>query len=366
VLIRYVGLDVHKDSIKIAVAEEGREPARFYASIPGENSKLISRIRKLGPDNCLRCCYEAGPGGYTVYRALTAAGIDCRVIAPSMIPKQSGNRVKTDRLDAENLAHYLRSGDLTEVWVPDETTESIRNLVRLREDARIARHKARQQLNQFLLRKGRVYPLITKWISGHMTWVRSQRFSEEADNVTVADYLRHVELLDERVANIGEDLKLYCRLWKQSRLVECLQGLRGIAFLSAVAIAAEVGDLRRFSTAGRFMSYVGLVPAEYSSGQKEKRGSITRCGNVIVRRLLVEAAWHYRHRPSSSRDIKLRNEKLPKSVRDISWKAQERLHRKYMKLLMNGKQKNKVCVAVARELAGFIWAIGQRVRQNAK
>ena len=182
-LIRYVGLDVHKDSIKIAVAEEGREPAKYLASIPGENSKLIRQISKLGPSRSVRCCYEAGPGGYTVYRALTAVGIHCKVVAPSMIPKQSGRRVKTDRLDAENLAHYLRSGDLTEVWVPDEATESIRNLVRLREDARIARHKARQQLNQFLLRKGRVYHLKTKWNTGHMTWVRSQHFSQEADNV---------------------------------------------------------------------------------------------------------------------------------------------------------------------------------------
>ncbi len=192
-----------------------------------------------------------------------------------------------------------------------------------------------------------------------MKWIYTQRFTEEADNVTLADSLRHVELLDERVANIGEDLKLHSGHWEQNGLVEYLQGLRGIAFLSAVAIAAEVGDLRRFPTAAKFMSYVGLVPSERSSGQREKRGSITRCGNVIVRRLLVEAAWHYRHRPGKSRAIKLRNEKLPKKVQDISWKAQERLHRKYMKLLMGGKAKNKVCVAVARELTGFIWAIGQ-------
>lgn len=360
-LIRYVGLDVHKDSIKIAVADEGREPAQFYAAIPGENNKLIKRIRKLGPSKSIRCCYEAGPGGYTVYRALTAAGIDCKVIAPSMIPKQSGKRVKTDRIDAENLARYLRSGDLTEVWVPDETTESIRNLVRLREDARIARQKARQQLNHFLLRKGRVYPRKTHWVATHMRWIHTQKFTEEADNVTLADYLRQVQLLDERVANVGEDLKLHSGHWKQNGLVEYLQGLRGIAFISAVGIAAEVGDLRRFATAGKFMSYVGLVPSEHSSGQREKRGSITRCGNVIVRRLLVEAAWHYRHRPSKSKVIALRNEKLPKKVQDISWKAQERLHRKYMKLLMSGKAKNKVCIAVARELAGFIWAIGQSI-----
>ncbi len=360
-LIRYVGLDVHKDSIKIAVAEEGREPARLFASIPGENSKLIRKINKLGSSSEIKCCYEAGPGGYSIYRALTAAGIDCRVIAPSMIPKQSGKRVKTDRLDAENLAHYFRSGDLTEVWVPDENTESIRNLVRLREDARNARQKARQQLNQFLLRKGLTYHLKTKWNTGHTSWIRGQRFPQEADNVTLADYLKQAEVLDERVTGIEEHLKVYSGHWEQNSLVESLQGLRGIAFVSAVAIAAEVGDLRRFPTAGKFMSYVGLVPSEHSSGRKEKRGSITRCGNSIVRRLLVEASWHYRHKPGNSRAITLRNEELPKRIQDITWKAQERLHRKYMKLLMAGKPKNKVCVAVARELAGFIWAIGQSI-----
>ena len=357
-LIRYVGLDVHKNSIKIAVAEEGREPARLFASIPGETNKLITSIRKLGSKSSIRCCYEAGPGGYSVYRSLTAAGIDCKVIAPSLIPKQSGKRVKTDRLDAENLAHYLRSGDLTEVWVPDETTESIRNLVRLREDARIARQKARQQLNQFLVRNGRIYRK-TRWKIHHIRWIRFQRFSEDGDNVAVSDYLRQVELLSDRITNIEENLRLYSKHWKQNWLVERLQCLRGIAFISAVGIAAEVGDLKRFATAGKFMSYVGLVPAEYSSGQKERRGSITRCGNVTIRRLIVEASWHYRYQPRRSRAIAFRNEKLPQQIQDLGWKAQERLHRKYMRLLMAGKPKNKVCVAVARELAGFIWAIGQ-------
>ena len=245
--------------------------------------------------------------------------------------------------------------------MPNENTESIRNLVRLREDARIARLKARQQLNQFLLRKGRICPQKTKWGTTHMRWVRSQKFPQEADNVTLADYLRHTELLDERVSNIEKDLKLYSGHWEQSSLVDNLQGLKGIAFVSAVAIAAEIGDLRRFPTAGHFMSYVGLIPSEHSSGQKEKRGSITRCGNVLVRRVLVEAAWHYRHKPSKSKAIAQRNEKLPERVQKIAWKAQERLHRKYMRLLMAGKPKNKVCVAVARELAGFIWAIGQSI-----
>lgn len=359
--IRYVGLDVHKDSIKIAVAEEGRDKARFLASIPSDTGSLLKKFRKLGSTDAIQCCYEAGPGGYTLYRALSLAGVDCRVIAPSLIPKQSGRRIKTDRLDAANLAHYLRSGDLVEVWVPDCKTESMRNLVRLREDARGARQKSRQQLNSFLLRSGRVYPRKTRWIKSHMRWIRWQHFEEEADNATLADYLRTVELSDNRIENIEEDLRLQCRNWKLNPLVRNLQALRGIDFLSAVVIAAETGDLRRFGTAGQLMAYYGLVPSEHSSGPIEKRGSITRCGNSFVRRLLVEAAWHYRHRPSMYRVLRLRSEDLDQKVLDIAWKAQARLHRKYMRLLMNGKLKNKVCVAVARELTGFIWAIGREV-----
>lgn len=359
--IRYVGLDVHKDSIKIAVAEKGRNKARFLSSIPNDSNKLLKKLHKIGSKDSIQCCYEAGPGGYTLHRALSSADVDCRVIAPSLIPKQSGRRIKTDRLDAENLAHYLRSGDLVEVWVPDQKTESMRNLARLREDARISRQKSRQRLNQFLLRKGCIYPGKTHWLESHMRWIRWQHFEEEADEITLANYLHTVELADSRVKNIEENLRLQCKDWQINPLVKNLQSLRGIGFLSAVVIAAETGDLRRFGSAGKLMAYYGLVPSEHSSGPKEKRGSITRCGNNLVRRLLVEAAWHYRHRPSMSRCIRERCEGLSQEVIDIAWKAQERLHRRYMHLLKNGKQKNKVCVAVARELAGFIWAIGREL-----
>ena len=359
--IRYVGLDVQKESITIAIADAGQENARLLATVPSNNGILLKRLRKIAPTGNLQCCYEAGPGGYSLFRALSTAGIDCRVIAPSLIPKKSGRRVKTDRIDAVNLAHYLRSGDLVEIWIPDEKTESMRNLVRLRDDARIARQKARQQLNQFLLRTGHVYPKKTRWSKRHTLWIRAQHFEEEGDNIVLADYLRTVEQLDTRIKNIEEEYHLQCESWKLNPLVTNLQALRGIGFLSAVGIAAETGDLRRFSSAGKLMAYYGLVPSEYSSGPKEKRGSITKCGNHFVRRLLVEAAWHYRHRPSNSRAIKLRGDGLSQEVLDIAWKAQERLHRKYMKLLMSGKIKNKVCVAVARELTGFIWAIGREL-----
>ena len=359
--IRYVGLDVHKESITIAVADQGQENARLLATVPSDSNILLKRLHKISSTGDLQCCYEAGPGGYSLYRALSSAGIDCRVIAPSLVPQKSGRRVKTDRIDAANLAHYLRSGDLVEIWVPDSKTESMRNLVRLRDDARIARQKARQQLNQFLLRKGNVYPNKSRWNKSHNLWIRAQHFDEEGDNIVLADYLRTVEQINTRIMNIEQEFHFQCKSWKLNPLVTNLQALRGIGFLSAIGIAAETGDLRRFSSAGKLMAYYGLVPSEYSSGPMKKRGSITKCGNHFVRRLLVEAAWHYRHRPSNSPSIKLRGEGLSQEVLDIAWKAQERLHRKYMKLLMSGKMKNKICVAVARELTGFIWAIGREL-----
>ena len=278
-LIRYVGLDVHKESITIAVADEGQENARLLATVPSNNGILLKRLRKIASTGNLQCCYEAGPGGYSLYRSLSSAGFDCRIIAPSLIPKKCGRRVKTDRIDAANLAHYLRSGDLVEIWVPDEKTESMRNLVRLRDDARIARQKARQQLNQFLLRKGHVYPNKSRWNKSHDRWIRAQHFEEEGDNIVLADYQRTVEQIDNRIKNIEEEFHFQCDDWKLNPLVTNLQALRGIGFLSAVGIAAETGDLRRFSSAGKLMAYYGLVPSEYSSGPKEKRGSITKCGN---------------------------------------------------------------------------------------
>ena len=275
-LIRYVGLDVHKESITIAVADEGQENARLLATVPSNNGILLKRLRKIASTGNLQCCYEAGPGGYSLYRSLSSAGFDCRIIAPSLIPKKCGRRVKTDRIDAANLAHYLRSGDLVEIWVPDEKTESMRNLVRLRDDARIARQKARQQLNQFLLRKGHVYPNKSRWNKSHDRWIRAQHFEEEGDNIVLADYQRTVEQIDNRIKNIEEEFHFQCDDWKLNPLVTNLQALRGIGFLSAVGIAAETGDLRRFSSAGKLMAYYGLVPSEYSSGPKEKRGSITK------------------------------------------------------------------------------------------
>lgn len=227
---------------RLLLQKKGRDKARFLESIQNDCNRLLKKLLKLGLKGSIQCCYETGPGGYTLHRALSSAEIDCRVIAPSLIPKQSGRRVKTDRLDAENLAHYLRSGDLVEVWVPDQKTESMRNLVRLRVDACISRQKSCQRLNQFLLRKGCIYPGKSHWGESHMRWIRWQHFEEKADEITLSNYLRTVELADARLENIEEDLRLQCRNWKLNPLVRNLQSLRGIGFLSAVAISAETGD----------------------------------------------------------------------------------------------------------------------------
>lgn len=359
--IRYVGLDVHKDSIGIAVADSGRGKARYLGSIGPETTTLLKRLSRLGEVDEIQCCYEAGPGGYALQRALASAGVDCSVIAPSLIPRRSGQHVKTDRLDAESLAHFLRSGDLREVWVPDLDTEGIRDLVRLRSTRRRTLQKARQRLNHFLLKRGRRYSGKTRWCKSHLRWIRSQRFGEESADLALSHRLREVEVAREELRSVENDLGSSCESWTRNPLVQGLQALRGIGFLSAVTIVAETGDFRRFPSAPKLMAYYGLVPTEYSSGSREKRGSITRCGNKTVRRILVEAAWHYRHRPSVSQDIRERSEELAPGIRDIAWKAQQRLHRRYHRLAARGKAHNKACVAVARELAGFIWAISREV-----
>ena len=359
--IRYVGLDVHKDSIGIAVAESGRARARYLGSVGPEKSSLLKQLHKLSEDRALRCCYEAGPGGYALHRQLTSAGIDCTVIAPSLIPRRSGDRVKTDRLDAENLAHFFRSGDLREVWVPDTGTEGVRDIVRLRYTRKRTLQKARQRLNHFLLKHGCRYPGKTLWCVSHVRWIRKQRFDDESLNLVHSHRLREIEVAGEQLKAVEDDLRVTCESWSRNPLVQSLQAFRGIGFLGAVTIVAETGDFWRFSSAPKLMSYYGLVPTEYSSGNYQKRGSITRCGNKSVRRILVEAAWHYRHRPSESREIKNRSQDLPQRIRDIAWKAQERLHRRYYRLVNRGKSTQKACVAVARELTGFIWAISREV-----
>lgn len=365
--VRYVGLDVHKESIVIAVAECGRAPARQVGEFAADWHTLERQLKRLSRGGfTLELCYEAGPTGYELHRRLLEAGYDSRVIAPSLVPRKVGQRVKTDRRDASKLAQCLRAGELTEVWVPDEATEALRDLERARDDAKQAEKRAKQQLGKFLLRHGRRWDGATNWTKRHLEWIRGQSFAHDAQRRVLRDYLKALEDAGERVARLTADIDELIGQSTLAPLVTALQALRGVALVSSAVIAAEIGDLKRFDTAGQFMAFVGLVPSEHSSGARTRRGSITRTGNRAVRRTLVEAAWKYLHPPQMSLALRARNEKASEEVRRISWKAQKRLHRRFRHLVYEKHKKPQVAIiAVARELAGFVWAIGQAEQWTA-
>ena len=355
----FVGLDVHKDSIAVAVAEAGRAPARVAATVPFEWNALRRVIEGLGPKAAVSCCYEAGPTGYGLARSLRAAGWACDVIAPSLVPKKPGERTKTDRRDAAKLAVNHRNGDLVAVAIPDEACEAIRDLERARDDAKKAERVARHQLGKFLLRHGRRYPGKTAWNDAHRAWVAAQGFAEPAQAHVLADGLAAVETAALRVSRLTERLRELAATWDRAPLVKALQALRGVEFVTAVTVAAEVGDFRRFATAGDFMGYVGLIPTERTSGGTRRGGPITKTGNAHVRRLLVESAWHYRRQPRMSKALRERSVGVAPGVCAIAWKAQTRLHNRLRKLTGRGKHPAEAVTAVARELAGFVWAIGR-------
>jgi transposase len=358
--VRFVGLDVHKESIAIAVADGDGSAPENVATIPNDMAALVKRLKKLGLGATLRCCYEAGPTGYVLFRALRLAGIDCMVIAPSLVPQKAGDRVKTDRRDAVKLARFLRSGDLTEVHVPEAATEAMRDLERSRDDAKKAERTARQQLSKFLLRYGRRYEGKTAWTGLHLAWIRGQVFDHEAHNRVLVDYVHAVDDATARVERLTKDIIELVESWSLRPLVKALQALRGVQIITAVILAAELGDMARFTSAPALMAYLGLVPSEHSSGESQKRGRITRTGNRHVRRILVESAWSYRFRPAMSNAIRKRNEGVAPAVRAIAWKAQQRLNGRYKKLLGRGKNKPQTVTALARELAGFVWSIARQ------
>jgi transposase len=355
--VRFVGLDVHADSIAIAVAEPGRGEPDLLATIPNDTARLLKRLRRLGQ---VKCCYEAGPTGFGLHRDLTAAGVDCIVVAPSLVPQKAGDRVKTDRRDAVKLARFLRSGDLTQVHVPDAATEAMRDLERARDAAKRAERTARHQLGKFLLRHDRRYPGKTAWTKKHLDWIRAQRFEHEAQQRVLEDYLKTVEDVLERVDRHTRSIVELVESWSLGPLVKALQALRGVNVITATVLAAELGDLARFETAPKLMGYLGLVPSEHSSGETRQQGRITRAGNGYARRILVEAAWAYRFRASKSAAIRARSRGVADEVQRIAWRAQERLCGRYRKLMARGKNKNRIIIAIARELAGFIWAIGRQ------
>lgn len=359
--LRFVGLDVHSKSITIAVVDWGRQPAKVLSTVPNEANKVVKQLAKLGKPGELRICYEAGPTGFGLCRTLREKGYACMVVAPSLVPEKSGDRVKTDRRDAARLAHFLRSGDLTEVHVPDAGSEAVRDLSRAREDAKENERRARQQLGTFLMRHGHYYEG-KRWTEKHVRWIESLRLEHEAQMEVRNDYVKAVRDASERVKTLTKKIETTVEKWQAKPVVQALRALRGVDLVTAVVLVAEIGSFMRFATAREFMAYLGLVPSESSSGEKKKRGRITRCGNGHVRRVLVESAWAYRHRAKMSREIRKRNEGLPESIKRHAWKGQERLHGKYVRLIDRNMPSQKAIVAVARELAGFVWAIGREAQ----
>lgn len=361
---RFVGLDVHSKTIAIAVASD-RDPAEFVGQIANDLTRLLKALDRLGPRESLHCAYEAGPTGYGLQRALKDAGVRCDVIAPSKMPKAAGDRVKTDRRDALRLAHLLRCGDLVTIHVPDEACEAMRDLLRSREDAKRAQLRARHQLSKFLLRHGRRWPK-SNWTLQHLEWVSQQSFEHPAQARVLEECLQAVEEATARIWRFDAMLAELVSGTEQAELIEALQAFRGIRLLTAASIAFELGDIRRFPSAKKLMSYLGTTPSEDSSGDRVRRGGITKAGNGGLRRLLVESAWAYRHRPREAYRLKKRAERVAPGVRKIAWSAQVRLHDRYRKMMGRGKGAQKTLVALARELAGFIWAVGQEKTLLAK
>ena len=366
--VRFLGLDVHAETIAVAVAEPDGE-VRSLGTIANREESIRKLVKRLGAPEHLRACYEAGPTGYVLYWQLTQLGVECAVVAPTLVPTKAGDRVKTDRRDALKLGRSHRSGDLTAVWVPDADSEALRDLVRAREAAKQDQLRARHRLSKFLLRTGQRPALGMKaWTEPYMAWVRQVRFEQPAQQATLLDYLHEVDHMAARVKRLEQAItEVVKRAPPQvQEVVRGLQALRGIAEISAVTIVAELGQISRFDTARQLMGYSGAVPSEDSSGKRKQRGSITKTGNAHLRRIVVEAAWSYRHRPAIGPRLRKRQEGVPEPIKEIAWKAQVRLSKRYARLAAAGKDQRKVITAVGRELLGFIWAIGVKVETPLK
>ncbi|HWH38657.1 MAG TPA: IS110 family transposase [Usitatibacter sp.] len=355
----YVGLDVHKESTAISVADSGRGAPRFVGTVGSELRQILKALRPLGAAAGVMVAYEAGPCGFGLARQLRSEGYHCDVIAVAKTPRRPGDRVKTDRRDSLALARYLRAGELTPVTIPDSRDEAIRDLSRTREDAVRARLKARQQLKAMLLRLGKRYDGKTSWTAAHERHLSTISFSHAAQDIAFSEYRMAVREANDRVERITTALRDQAASWRFAPVVAALSTLRGIDFITAVTLVAELGDLGRFAHPKDLMSYLGLVPSEYTSGESRTQGAITKTGNGHARRVLIESAWNYRFPPRLSRALEVRAEGQSAVVREIAWRAQLRLCSRYRKLTGRGMHKNKICVAIARELSAFVWDVAR-------
>ena len=356
--ITFVGMDAHKKAINVAMLLPGQnEPVEWQlANEPAAIRRLAKKLQREAPGE-VRCCYEAGPCGYVLQRQLETGGVICEVVAPSLIPVKPGERIKTDRRDALKLARSLRSDDLTAVHPPTSADEAVRDLCRCREDARKDLLRARHRLDTFLLRRACLYTLTRRrWGQPYRAWLGRLKFEHAADQVTFEDYVRTIEQAEERQRRLDERLATVAEQDPYREPVGWLRCFRGIDTLTAISVVAELHDFRRFLSARALMAYLGLVPSEHSSGERQRRGAITKAGNIHVRRLLIEAAWHYRHRPHIGVGIRQRRTGQPDRIIAIADRAQERLCHRFRALTARGKIPNKAVVAVARELVGFVWA----------
>ena len=357
----YIGLDVHKETISVAIARPGRDEPEYREEISHTRKtveKLIGRLSREFDGALMMFCYEAGPCGYGLHRQILGAGHDCEVVAPSLIPKKSGERIKTDRRDALKLARLQRAGELTGIWVPDEEQEAMRDLCRARNDMKSQERKASQQLNAFVLRYGHHWPSgKTRWTAAHYNWLESLKFTHDWQQVVLQEYIDAVKAASTRVAEMMGQMLRVLPQWRMAPVVDALTALRGIDKLSAMTLLAEVGDISRFQSPKQLMAYLGLVPGEHSSGGRRHQGAITLTGKAHARRTLVESAWSYRFPARQTAHLKLKAAAASDEAKAIAWRSQKRLCGRYRTLTQAGKNTKLACVAIARELAGFIWDI---------
>jgi transposase len=358
---RFIGMDVHKATIVVAITATGEVgKATAYGTVPNTTAaleKLVARLRQAG-SGPMKFCYEAGPCGYGIHRTLTRLGEDCMVVAPSMIPRKSGERRKNDKRDAASLAVLHRGGLLTAVWVPDAAHEAMRDLIRARQAAVRAVRAARQQLSAFLLRHERIYrDGRTAWTKAHRGWLADQSFAHPAQQIVLEESIEAVRLGEQRQCRVEGHLRAQIPTWSLFPLVQNLCALRGLDMIGGAGVAAAIGDPSRFASAPDFMAYLGMVPSEHSSGPKRRVGAITKTGDVHARTLLIEAAHAYRFPARVARHKLAAIDAVPEAVRAIAWKAQTRLCQRYRHMMAKGKPRQVVVTAIARELAGFVWSI---------